>query len=436
MPLILTEILIIAALLLVNGVFAMSEIAVVTSRRARLERSATDGSRAARAALGLVDEPTRFLSTVQIGITLIGVLAGAFGGATIADELDARLEVIPGLAPYSEVIALAVVVAGISFFSLVFGELVPKRIAMQAPERIAAVVAMPMQVLARLAAPLVWLLTTTTRAVLRLLGVSEQRATRVTEDEILAVIAEGRQSGAVHVAEHQMLEGVFRLGDRFVRDRMIPRPDVGWLEVSEGGAGLQALLQDAPAESMLVCRGSVDEVVGVVRPARVLSALLGGESFDLNRLTEPALFVPGSMEMLRLLEVFRTSQRRFAVVLDEYGGVEGTISFDEVLAEIVGDVSGSSVAEEAPIIGRADGTFLVDGDIDIDDVLPRFGVRPPPERERGSYRTIGGYLMARLGRVPRVADHVTVDGVRFEVVDMDNRRVDKVLVVPAAPPSG
>lgn len=433
MSLILTEILIIAALLLVNGVFAMSEIAVVTSRRARLERNATDGSRAARAALELADEPTRFLSTVQIGITLIGVLAGAFGGATIADELDARLEVIPGLAPYSEAIGLAVVVAGISFFSLVFGELVPKRIAMQAPERIAAIVAIPMQALARLAAPLVWLLTTTTRAVLRALGVSEQRATRVTEDEILAVIAEGRQSGAVHVAEHQMLEGVFRLGDRFVRDRMIPRPDVGWLEVSEAGAGLQALLQDAPAESILVCRGSVDDVVGVVRPARVLSALLGGESFDLDRLTEPALFVPGSMEMLRLLEVFRKSQRRFAVVLDEYGGVEGTISFDEVLAEIVGDVSGATVVEEAPIIGRADGTFLVDGDIDIEDVLPRFGVRAPSERERGSYRTIGGYVMARLGRVPRVADHVTVDGVRFEVVDMDNRRVDKVLVVPAPP---
>lgn len=430
MQLILIESLIILALLLLNGVFAMSEIAVVTSRRARLERMATMGSSGARSALGLLDDPTRFLSTVQIGITLIGVLAGAFGGATIADELDTRLEAIPALAPFSEALALGAVVAAVSFLSLIVGELVPKRIAMQAPERIAIAVAAPMRALARVAGPLVWVLTRSTRAILRLLRVSETGGTRVTEEEIRAVIAEGRQSGAVHVAEHEMLEGVFRVGDRFVRDLIVPRPDVDWVEVSIDADELRARLGRPDAETLLVCRGSLDEVVGVVQPARLLAEHLAGRRLDLAALAAAPLYVPGSMATLRLLELFKQCRQRFAVVLDEYGGVEGTISLDHVLEEIVGEVPEPTEQEESLFVARADGTFLVDGSVEFAEVSEHFSLGAVPERERGSYRTLAGFVMARLGRVPSAGDVFTHAGVRFEVVDMDARRVDKVLVTP------
>lgn len=432
MQLILTESLVILGLLVLNGIFAMSEIAVVTSRRARLERMAAKGSGGARRALELVDEPTRFLSTVQIGITLIGVLAGAFGGATIAEELDTRLEAIPALAPFSEALALGVVVAAVSFCSLVVGELVPKRIAMQAPERIAMAVAAPMRALARVAAPLVWVLTGTTRAVLRLLRVPETKGTRVTEEEIRAVIAEGRQSGAVQLAEHEMLEGVFRVGDRFVRDLMVPRPDVDWVDVADDPAALRARLGRPDAETLLVCRGSLDEVIGTVQTSRLLAAHLAGEGVDLAAQAGAPLFVPGSMATLRLLELFKQSRQRFAVVLDEYGGVEGTIALDHVLEEIVGEVPEPTEQGEVFFVARPDGTFLVDGSVDFAEVTERFSLGAVPERERGSYRTLAGFVMARLGRVPRAGDAFAHSGVRFEVVDMDERRVDKVLVTPAS----
>jgi putative hemolysin len=427
---ILVEVLIIGARLLVNGVLAMSEIAVVTSRRARLAQRATEGSAGARSALSLVDEPTRFLSTVQIGITLIGVLAGAFGGATIADELDARLELIPALAPFSEALSLGLVVVVISFASLVVGELVPKRIAMQSPERIAEFIALPMQAFARLASPLVTVLTFTTRSVLRLLRVNESKGTRVTEEEIRAMISEGRQSGAVHVAEHDMLEGVFRLGDRSVDYLMVPRPDVDWVDIEDNRAELAERLRRPGADTILVCRGSLDEVVGVLRAPRALALLLDGAPLNLMSATETALFVPGSMGTIRLLELLRQSRQRVAVVLDEFGGVEGVVSLQDVLAEIVGDVPESAEEAEQQIMSRGDGTFLVDGSTDMDEVSARFGLGTLSARERGQYRTLGGFVMARLGRVPRVADRFEQAGVRFEVVDMDARRVDKVLVTP------
>jgi putative hemolysin len=431
MRLILTESLIILGLLLLNGVFAMSEIAVVTSRRARLKQRADEGSAGARQAMLLVDEPTRFLSTVQIGITLIGVLAGAFGGATIAEELDARLELIPALAPFSEALALFVVVAAVSFCSLVIGELVPKRIAMQSPERIASIVAIPMQGLARIASPLVTVLTFTTRAILRLLRVPETKGTRVTEEEIRAVIAEGRQSGAVHLAEQEMLEGVFRLGDRSVRDLMIARPDVDWVDVDDEIVVVRERFTRPSAESVLVCRGSLDEVVGVVQPARLLADLLRGEPLALTTQAATPLFVPGSMAVLRLLEMFKQSRQRFAVVLDEYGGVEGVIALDEVLEEVVGEVPEASDIPETTIVARADGTFLVDGSSEMAEVVERFSLGQLPDVDRGTYRTLAGFVMARLGHLPRATDAFVYRGVRFEVIDMDERRVDKVLVTPA-----
>jgi putative hemolysin len=431
----LSEALIILGLLVLNGVFAMSEIAVVTSRRARLERLAERGRIGARQALRLIDDPTRFLSTVQIGITLIGVLAGAFGGATIARELDARLERIPALAPVSEALALGVVVALVSFCSLVIGELVPKRIAMQMPERIAAMVAIPMHLLSRLAAPLVAVLTVTTRTILRLLRVPETKGTPVTEDEIRAVIAEGRQSGAVQIAEHEMLEGVFRLGDRYVRDLMLPRPDLVWLDVADDARELAAIVRDARVHTVLVCDGSVDEVVGVLRPHLVLMEALAGRPIQLAKLVEEPLFVPGAMAVTRLLETFRDSRERFAVVLDEFGGVEGAITLDRLIEEVVGEVPDrSTVPSDAPMTRRADGSWLVDASLDAVEALSALGLPPPADRERGGYRTVAGFVMSRLGHVPHVAEGFEYHGARFEVVDMDQRRVDKVLVTLRTPP--
>ncbi len=433
MRLILTESLIILSLLVVNGIFAMSEIAVVTSRRARLQQRADEGSAGARQALKLVDEPTRFLSTVQIGITLIGVLAGAFGGATIAEELDARLELIPELAPYSEGLALFIVVACVAFCSLVIGELVPKRIAMQSPERIASLVAIPMHWLARIASPMVAVLTFTTRIILKLLRVPESKGTRVTEEEIRAVIAEGRESGVVHLAEQEMLEGVFRLGDRSVRELMVARPDVDWIDVDDDVAVVRERFTRADAETVLVCRGGLDEVVGVIQPARLLAELLEGRPLALVSQTTPALFVPGSVAVLRLLEMFKQDRQRFAVVLDEYGGVEGVITLDEVLEEVVGEVPESADLPDTWIVARADGSFLVDGSVEMAELVEHISLAPVPEADRGSYRTLAGFVMTRLGRLPRPTDTFVYAGVRFEVVDMDQRRVDKVLVTPDAP---
>lgn len=428
---ILSEALVILALLLLNGVFAASEIAVVTSRRARLEQRAAGGSTGARRALALLDEPTRFLSTVQIGITLIGVLAGAYGGATIAAQLDDRLEQIPALVPFSEAIAFAVVVGAVSFASLVIGELVPKRIAMQAPERLAAVVAAPMQLLARLAAPLVSVLTATTTTILRSLRVHEADGSRVTEEEIRSMIAEGRRSGVVHVAEHEMLEGVFRLGDRYVRDLMIPRPDVDWVDVEEGVQGVGARLQRPASDAFLLCRGSLDDVVGVLRPQRLLARALAGEAPDFVAESEAPLFVPGSMSILGLLERLKQARQRLAVVLDEYGGVEGVITLDEVLEEVVGEVPDVADDEHPEMVARADGTWLVDGAVDFEELSERFALGEIPANERGHYRTVAGFVMERLGRIPRASDAVVWNGTRFEVIDMDQRRVDKVLVTPA-----
>jgi putative hemolysin len=433
---ILFESLIILGLLLTNGVLAASEIAVVTSRRSRLERQAASGSAGATRALTLVDDPTRFLSTVQIGITLIGVLAGAFGGATIATQLDARLESIPGLAPYSEFIAVGIVVSTISFASLVLGELVPKRIAMQAPERVAAFVALPMQLIARIARPAVTLLTFTTTSILRALRISEARGTRVTEEEIRAMIAEGRQSGAVQAAEHDMLEGVFALGEGYVRDVMVPRHAVDWYDVEDGLDGLRQRLTRPEGECILVCRGTVDEVVGVLRSQRMLAAALAGSTHDPLAVVEQPLFVPGSMEILRLLVMFRSSQVRAAVVLDEFGGVEGFVTLDELLAPLVGEAgTGASPVDESSK-HRTDGSWFADGAADFDVVARRLGLAAVPERERGTYRTLAGFVMARLARVPRVGDRATWEGVTFEVVDMDERRVDKVLIIPKSVTKG
>jgi len=426
------EVFVIASLLLFNGLLAMTEIAIVTSRRPRLRRLADRGDRRAEAALSLAEAPTRFLSTVQVGITLIGILAGAFGGATIAEQLATALERIPAIAPWSESIALGLVVAGISFFSLVFGEIVPKRVALGAPERIALIVARPMRVLARVSRPIVAVLSFFTNAVLRLLRVKESTEVQVTEEEIRALVELGRVSGVVQAVEQQMVEGVFRLGDRRVGAVMTPRADMSWIDIDDDPEEIRRRVAERPQSVEVVCQGSSDNVIGIVHAEALLARCLKGMPFDLRAALVQPLFVPSSLHVLRLLETFREQRRSVAMALDEYGTVQGLVSLDDVLEEIVGDLPEPGEEITTPMTRRDDGTWVVEGWVPMEDVTAKFGLDPISTEERGTYRTLAGFVMTRLGRIPKVGDQFTYGEVGFEVLDMDGRRVDAVLVKPKA----
>ena len=425
-----TEIVIILLLLVINGVFAMSELAVMTARKIRLEQRAEDGDKGARAALALAHEPTQFLSTVQVGITLIGVLAGAFGGASIAEQLADALRATGTLAPYADGLGLAIVVGSITYLSLIIGELVPKRLALSAPERIASLVARPMGMIARVVSPLVKLLTGSTNLMLRLLGVRAHTDPGVTEAEIRALVEQGAETGVVQAAEHQLVERVFRLGDRQVAALMTPRPDIDWIDVDDDPEALRAALGDGRRGLYLVCRGDVDHVVGFVHAEDLLARCVAGQLVDaaaLAGLAREPLYVPDSAPAFRLLEQLRARRRHAAVALDEYGGVAGVVTLDDVLADLVGEILAPGEDPGELLVRREDGSWLVDGQAPIADVEAALDAEFVDE-ERPGYHTLGGFVMARLGRLPRPGDHFGAAGHRFEIVDMDGRRVDKVLI--------
>lgn len=427
-----TEVAIILLLLLLNGVFAMSELAVMTARKIRLEQRAEAGDKGARAALALAHEPTQFLSTVQVGITLIGVLAGAFGGASLAEQLANGFRASATLAPYADAIGLTIVVAGITYLSLIIGELVPKRVALSAPERVASLVARPMRVLSRVVSPLVKLLTGSTNLMLRLLGVRAHTDPGITEAEIRALVEQGAESGVVQPEEHHVVERVFRLGDRQVTALMTPRPDVDWIDLAEGEAGLKTELARGRRSLLLVCRTDIDHVVGFVHAEDLLARCVAAQPLDtavLETLARAPLFVPETMPAFRLLEAFRRARQHVAVVLDEYGGVAGLVTLDDVLQDLVGDIPEHDADDErSGIIRREDGSWLVDGQTPITDLEATLDVALVEEARPG-YQTVGGFAMSRLEHLPQAAEHFTWAGHRFEIVDMDGRRVDKVLVI-------
>ncbi|GLC23813.1 hemolysin family protein [Roseisolibacter agri] len=439
-----SEVAIILLLLVLNGVFAMSELAVMTARKIRLEQRAEAGDRGARAALELAHEPTQFLSTVQVGITLIGVLAGAFGGASIAEQLADGFRASATLAPYADALGLTIVVGAITYLSLIIGELVPKRVALTAPERIASVIARPMRMLSRVVSPLVKLLTGSTNLMLRLLGVRAHTDANVTEEEIRALVEQGAESGVLQREEHEVVERVFRLGDRQVSALMTPRPDVDWIDVGEGAAGLRAELALGRRSLLLVCREDVDHVVGFVRAEDLLARCVTGAALDsaaLESLAQAPLFVPESMPAFRLLDALRRARQHAAVVLDEFGGVAGVVTLDDVLQDLIGDFPHEQEEEGgALIVRRDDGSWLIDGQTPIADVEGALDIALA-EEERPGYQTVGGFVMARLGRLPRPAEQFEWDGHHFEVVAMDGRRVEAVRVArvrdghPTTPPS-
>ena len=340
MAVILLELALITVLFLVNGLLAMSEIAVVTSRRARLERRAESGDVGAAAALELIAEPTQFLSTVQVGITLVGIVAGAVGGAAIAEKVAALLAPLPGVGPYATEVAFVLVVAAITYLSLVVGELVPKRIAMSNPERVAALMARPMQLLSRVNRPIVRLLTASTNLLLRALRVKRSSDAAVTDEDVRALVAQGIATGTIHAGEEPLVERVLRLGDRPVRAIMTPRPDLEWLSPDEDQAAIRRLLLDSPRSRLLVSAESVDDVVGIVMTRDLLSQCIQGNPFDIAAVLKQPLFVPESTPVLQLMEMFRESDVAAAVVLDEFGGVQGMATVSDIFADLVGEFPG------------------------------------------------------------------------------------------------
>ncbi len=421
------EVLVIVVLVLANGIFAMSEISVVAARKIRLQQRADEGDTRAAAALELANAPAQFLSTVQFGITLVGILAGAYGGATISEPLAGFIAQFPEVAAYAEGMALALVVAGITLLSLILGELVPKNIGLQYPESIASWVARPMTVLSRIGGPIVRALTGVTALIMRLFGFTAQAEVGLTEDEIRAVISEGAESGVLEPAEESIVQRVFQLGDQRVAGIMTPRVDIEWVTVDITHDQLRDFLASHSHTEFVVCNTDLDSVVGTVRAAELLPAILRGGHIDLRSLVREPLFVPDSMPVFRLLESFRTSHRHLAIVMDEFGAVEGLVTVGDLLEGLVGALPGDPSEAGGSFVARGDGSWLVEGSAPIEEVEAKFGLEAPDD-EAGTYHTLAGFVMARLGHIPRTADSFEWQDLRFEVVDMDERRIDKVLV--------
>jgi putative hemolysin len=422
------EIIFIVVLLIANGLFSMSEMAVVSARKARLQKRAADGDKGAQAALELVANPGYFLSTVQIGITLVGILAGAFGGATIAEKFAPQLKGIPAIEPYADNISFGLVVLVITYFSLVIGELIPKRLALHSPDKIAAAVAAPMKRLSALTSPLVRLLEGSTSGLLRLFGLRESSDPPVTEDEIKVMIEQGIRAGVFQEAERDLIERTFHLGDRTVSELMVPRPDVIFLDLDDPPEIIKEVISNNRLSRYPVIQGAVDNVVGVVRAKDLLANEFSNQPFDLKAAMAPALYLPDKMPAFKAIEMFKSSKRHMAVVIDEHGGVEGVVTVNDILDALVGDIPSLDEQEEQSVVRREDGSFLLDGALSISQLKRTLHLKRLPGEGDGSFQTLGGFLMMQLGRVPAVADHVEVGGWRFEVMDMDRRRVDKVLV--------
>jgi putative hemolysin len=411
---------------LLNGYFAMSELAVVSARPARLEALARKGGRGARLALALARDPGRMLSTVQIGITLIGIVAGAFGGARLAGPLADALARVPALAPFSAEIAYTLVVAAITYLSLIIGELVPKHLALRAPERVAALVAPIIDLLSRISTPVVWLLETSSRLVLRLLGSEAQPRATVTEEEVRTLIAEGTRTGVFHQQEQEMIGRVLRLADRPLRAIMTPRVELVWLDVEDEPARIAQIIQESGHSRFVVGKGGLDDVLGVVHVRDLLDACLAGRPLDLPAAVRPALVLHDGMPVLRALEALRQARVSLALVVDEYGEVEGMATIDDLLEAVVGDMPERRLGEEPDIVRREDGSLLMEGMLAIDEVKLALGFDSLPDET--TYHTLAGFILAQLGRVPEEGQSVAYGGWRFEVVDMDGRRIDKVLV--------
>ncbi len=429
MPGVLTEIVILLLLLLLNGVFVMSEMAVVSSRKARLQQQANEGNKRAGWALQLAQNPAKFLSTVQIGITLIGILLGALGGSALAAPLADVLRAIPLTEPSAHALAFGLIVVLITALTLLIGELLPKRIALHQPERIAAAISGPMSFIAKVFTPLVWLFTHGTELLLRLMGIRPSEEPPVTEEEIQLLIDEGTEAGVIEESEQDMVEGVFSLSDSRVYSLMTPRTEITWLDIKDPAEEIRRKIVESPYSRFPVCQNSLDTVLGIVKARDLLGPPgLSSEAFRLKDKLRPAFYIPETMYASRALEVFKEKHAEIMLVIDEFGSLQGLLTLDDIIEEIVGDIE-----VEAQATQRQDGSWLLDGLLPVDDFKEIFKVESLPHESE--YESLSGFVMLTLGRVPQAADHFEWNGLRFEVMDMDGRRVDKVLVTTLPPRS-
>jgi len=425
------ETLAIFLLLIGNGVFAMAEIAVVTARKSRLQDLANKGSAKARAALELANAPNPFLSTMQIGITLIGILAGAFGGGALTEWMATQLNMIPVISPYSRSIALGIVVLGITYFSVIIGEFVPKRLALGHPETIAMLMAPAVRFLLKVCRPVVHLLSFSTDLVFRLFGKKFDEQTSVTEEEVRTLVRQGTAAGVFEESEQDMVEAVFQLGDKSARALMTPRTQIVWLDVNDSVEQIGAKLADSGHSRFPVCAGSLDDVVGIVQAKDLLASFLAGKNVALKASMQPPPFVPRTMTALQVLDHIKISSSHIVLVVDEYGGIEGLLTHHDILEAIAGDMPLGKTPAEPKAVQRKDGSWLLDGMLSVDEFKDIFKLENLPGEKKDTFQTLGGFIFTQMGRVPSVSDHFEWNGLRFEVVDMDGKRIDKVLVSSA-----
>lgn len=423
------EFIVILLLILLNGVFAMGEMAIVSARKARLQRLART-SAGARKALELSENPTSLLSTVQIGITVVGVMSGALGGGAISVQIADQLADTP-LAPYATDIGFAVTVVGIAYLSLVIGELVPKRLGLTYPERISALLATPMSIIAKVATPAIWVLSRSTEIVLKLIPGKQAGESPVTDEEIKLMMQEGADSGHFHAAEKAIVDQTLRLGDRRVSALMTPRTQLEVLDLADSHEELLQIIRISGHSRFPVVEGDPNNIVGVVQVRDLLTAHLAGQSVDVRAAMRSPLFIPDTAPALKAMELFKQSGSSIALIVDEYGDLQGLVTLNDLLEALVGDIGTIDPNEEPEWVQREDGSYLVDGMMPLDELRDLLALNDLPGAGESQAQTLGGYMMALLKRIPEPADVAEIDGGwRFEVVDMDGRRVDKVLISP------
>jgi len=431
MPSIPTEAIVLLVLILINGAFSMAEIALVSARKAKLKVEAESGDTGAEKALNLAEEPGSFLSTIQIGITLVGILSGAYGGVTIAKSLSLYLQQFTALRPYSDTLSLTLVVLVITYLSLVLGELVPKRLALFKPERIAAMVARPVQYLSLFAYPLVWILNISTVMLLKIMGIRKGESS-VSEEEVKVLLEEGAEAGIFHALEHEICHRAFHIDDLGVRDLMTPRPDILWLDAEKPYPRNLEIIRTGEHSCFPVGRGSLDQVIGIlhVKDLLKLNTLTEAKEADLLPLLRKPLYFPETISAWQVLEQFKSSPTHIAMVVDEYGIIQGLVTISDVIQAIVGDIPSIGEPEESALIRREDGSWLVDGALSVEDFKAHFKIPRLPAEEKDDFHTVGGFIMSYLERIPATGDHFHWEDWRFEIVDMDGNRIDKVLVNP------
>lgn len=426
----ITQIILLFVLIVINGLFSMTEMAVVSSRRARLQNILEDGDKRAKTVLDLLDNPNDFFSTIQIAISLIGVITGAVGAQTFAHYLVDILVKVPFLKGIAQPLSVLLISALITYFSLVIGELIPKRIATNDPEKIAMVMCGPIKVLASVFRPIVRVLSFSTETGLKILGVQENEDSSVSEDEIKVMIEQGKQDGVFEENEQDIVESVFRMSDRTVDALMTPRTELPWIDLEEPVEESLKEIADSTYHYFPLVRGNPDDVIGVLSSKALLDAYIRGEALDLEKIAEPPLFVPESKPALSLLDDLKASESNSAVVLDEYGGFSGMITPYDLLNELVGDVAniGDEPNDEDDILVRDDGSWSFDGMVDIEEFKETIGVRELPDEDRIGYQTLAGFVLSQLGSIPAVGESFDWNGFHFEVVDMDGLRIDRIFV--------